>query len=140
MEKRLGRTKKVLLSAVVAAVAVAVAASVAAARPAVSKACTQGNQITLGIPGIPPVFLGVRPYVADKQGFYSKYCANVNIKQFTTGTDALRAVQAGQIEAAWAPTPTALASIAKGAELVKTFDEPGCPKLRLYRVIGSGGS
>ena len=42
----------------------------------------------------------------------------MTIKQFTTGTDALRAVQAGQIDAAWAPTPTALASIAKGADLV----------------------
>lgn len=74
--------------------------------------------ITLGLPGIPPVFLGVRPYVASKDGFYSKYGANVTLKGFTTGTDALRAVNAGQIDAAWAPTPTALALIAKGAPLV----------------------
>jgi NitT/TauT family transport system substrate-binding protein len=118
MVKRFRGISKVLLTAGVAVTAVAVGASVAAAKPAARQACTPGNQITLGIPGIPPVFLGVRPYVADKQGFYSKYCANVTIKQFTTGTDALRAVQAGQIEAAWAPTPTALASIAKGADLV----------------------
>jgi NitT/TauT family transport system substrate-binding protein len=76
------------------------------------------NGITLGLPGIPPVFLGVRPYVASKDGFYSKYGANVTLKGFTTGTDALRAVNAGQIDAAWAPTPTALALIAKGAPLV----------------------
>jgi NitT/TauT family transport system substrate-binding protein len=74
--------------------------------------------ITLGLPGIPPVFLGVRPYVALKDGFYSKYGADVTLKGFTTGTDALRAVNAGQIDAAWAPTPTALALIAKGAPLV----------------------
>jgi NitT/TauT family transport system substrate-binding protein len=118
MEKRFGRTSKVLLSAAVTAVAVATAASVAVAKPGASKACTPGSAITLGQPGLPPVFLGVRAYTADKQGFYKKYCANVTIKQFTTGTDALRAVQAGQIDAAWAPTPTALSSIAKGADLV----------------------
>jgi NitT/TauT family transport system substrate-binding protein len=118
MEKRLGGSKKILLSAIVSAIAVAVAASVAAARPTAAMACTPGNQITLGQPGLPPVFLGVRAYTAEKQGFYTKYCANVKIQQFTTGTDALRAVQAGQIDAAWAPTPTALAAIARGADLV----------------------
>jgi NitT/TauT family transport system substrate-binding protein len=119
MEKHLGRTSKVLLTAVITAVAVAVAASIAAAEPAAKKAaCTPSAPLTLGQPGLPPVFLGVRAYTAEKQGFYSKYCANVTIRQFTTGTDALRAVQSGQIDAAWAPTPTALASIAKGAELV----------------------
>lgn len=119
MEKRFRRTSKVLLSAAVTVVAVAAATSVAAAKPATAtKACTPSNPLTLGQPGLPPVFLGVRAYTADKEGFYKKYCANVNIKQFTTGTDALRAVQAGQIDAAWAPTPTALSSIAKGADLV----------------------
>jgi NitT/TauT family transport system substrate-binding protein len=115
MDQHFRRAARALSIACVAAVAVAVGASVAAAKTA---ACTPGNPITLGLPGIPPVFLGVRPYVADKQGLYTKYCANVTIKGFTTGTDALRAVQAGQIDAAWAPTPTALASIARGAELV----------------------
>jgi NitT/TauT family transport system substrate-binding protein len=119
MEMRLGRTSRILLTAVATTVAVAVAASIAAAKPAARKAaCTPSNPITLGQPGLPPVFLGVRAYTAEKQGFYTKYCANVTIRQFTTGTDALRAVAAGQIDAAWAPTPTALASIAKGADLV----------------------
>jgi NitT/TauT family transport system substrate-binding protein len=79
---------------------------------------TADGGITLGLPGIPPVFLGVRPYVAQQDGFYKKFSANVTLKGFTTGTDALRAVNAGQIDAAWAPTPTALALIAKGAPLV----------------------
>jgi NitT/TauT family transport system substrate-binding protein len=118
MEKRFRGTSKVLLIAAVTAIAIAVAASVAAARPSAAKACTKSNPITLGQPGLPPVFLGVRAYTADKQGFYSKYCADVTIKQFTTGTDALRAVQSGQIDAAWAPTPTAMAAIAKTQDLV----------------------
>ena len=118
MQKRFGGSVRVLLTTVVAATAVAVATSVAGAATTTTKACSPGNQITLGIPGIPPVFLGVRPYTADKQGFYTKYCAKVTIKPFTTGTDALRAVQAGQIDAAWAPTPGALSAMARGADLV----------------------
>lgn len=110
MKKRYSRLVALLVLAV-ASLAAAVAASAAPA------AKTAGS-ITLGIPGIPPVFLGVRPYVAFQKGFYKKYGVDVNIKQFTTGTDALRAVQAGQIDAAWAPTPTVLSSMAKGADLV----------------------
>src|SRR5699024_6481006 len=72
MEKRFRRPARVLLTAGVAGLAAAVAVSVAAARPAARQACTQGGQITLGLPGIPPVFLGVRPYTADKQGIYAK--------------------------------------------------------------------
>jgi NitT/TauT family transport system substrate-binding protein len=64
------------------------------------------------------VFLGVRPYVASQGGYYKHWGADVQLKQFVTGTDALRAVQAGQIDAAWAPTPTALALISRGAPLV----------------------
>lgn len=74
--------------------------------------------ITIGVPGIPPIFMAVRSYVAQNDGFYAKYGANVTIKQFTTGVDAVRAVQAGQIEAAWAPTPFVLALISKGVPLV----------------------
>ena len=46
--------------------------------------------ITLGVPGIPPVFLGVMPYTALQQGYYKKYGLDVQIKGFTSGTDAVR--------------------------------------------------
>jgi NitT/TauT family transport system substrate-binding protein len=128
MKQRFRWPGKVILTGVVTVVATAMAASAAVAAPAVrasstsatAKApkCTPSNPLTIGQPGIPPVFLTVRTYVAEQQGFYKKYCANVTIKQFTTGTDALRAVQAGQIDLAWSPTPTVLASMAKGADLV----------------------
>jgi NitT/TauT family transport system substrate-binding protein len=97
-------------------IAASATAATASKAPAAEARATGG--ITLGLPGIPPVFLGVRPYVARDAGFYSKYGADVTLKQFTTGTDALRAVQAGQIEAAWSPTPTVLAAISRGAPLV----------------------
>ena len=117
MTKRL--TVRLLASIAVIALAVLALAAASPARP-VGKASHSRSlgHIVLGLPGIPPVFLGVRPYVAQNRGYYKKWGADVELKQFTTGTDALRAVNAGQIDLAWAPTPTALALMAKGAPLV----------------------
>lgn len=114
-EVKAGRPLRALAVLAVAAVALLVSAGVTSAAPA---AKSDAGSITLGLPGIPPVFLGVRPWVAVKQGIYSKYGVNVNIQPFITGTDAMRAVINGQIDAAWAPTPTVLAAIAGGANLV----------------------
>jgi NitT/TauT family transport system substrate-binding protein len=100
----------------VAAALVVLATAVASSAAPVSH--RDAGSITLGLPGIPPVFLGVRPYIASQKGFYSKYGVNVTLKTFTTGTDAMRAVINGQIDAAWAPTPTVLAAIAGGSPLV----------------------
>jgi NitT/TauT family transport system substrate-binding protein len=94
-----------------------ISAATATARPQASAARTD-TTLVLGIPGIPPVFLGVMPYVALQQGYYKKYGVNVQIKGFTTGTDAVRAVQAGQADLAWSPTPFALTLISKGVPLV----------------------
>ena len=101
--------------AVLAAVAaLGVSASVASAAPKAHKLTT----ITLGVPGIPPVFLGVMPYTALEQGYYKKYGLDVQIKGFTSGTDAVRAVVAGQVDLAWSPTPFAMTLISKGTPLV----------------------
>ena len=104
------------LAAIVALVGLS-AVGAGSARPS-GGAKRSASTIVIGLPGIPPIFLGVRPYVALQDGFYKKYGADVQLKQFTTGTDALRAVQAGQIDLAWAPTPTALALMSRGAPLV----------------------
>src|SRR4051812_28620368 len=98
--------------------ALALLATAAASAAPVSQKGSRAASITLGLPGIPPVFLGVRPYVASQKGFYTKYGVDVTLKSFTTGTDAMRAVINGQIDAAWAPTPTVLAAIAGGSPLV----------------------
>jgi NitT/TauT family transport system substrate-binding protein len=108
-----------LVTAAMLAGATALAVVVAGtAAPTTHRATRDAGSITLGLPGIPPVFLGVRPYVASQKGFYSKYGVNVTLKTFTTGTDAMRAVINGQIDAAWAPTPTILTAIAGGSPLV----------------------
>ena len=104
--------KFVALLAAVAALGVSAAAATAA------PTAKQLTTITLGVPGIPPVFLGVMPYTALQQGYYKKYGLDVQIKGFTSGTDAVKAVQAGQIDLAWSPTPFAMTLISKGVPLV----------------------
>jgi NitT/TauT family transport system substrate-binding protein len=107
--------KMAKLAVVLAAVAaLGVSATAATAAPKTHKLTT----ITLGVPGIPPVFLGVMPYTALEQGYYKKYGLDVQIKGFTSGTDAVRAVAAGQIDLAWSPTPFAMTLISKGTPLV----------------------
>lgn len=101
--------------AAVAALGVSAAAATAAPR---AQAVHADNSLTIGYPGIPPIFMAVRPYVASQMGYYKKYGADVTLKGFATGTDAVRAVLAGQIDAAWSPTPFALSLIAKGNPLV----------------------
>src|SRR4051794_35537807 len=98
----------------VAVAALGVSASAATAAPTAHKLTT----ITLGVPGIPPVFLGVMPYTALEQGYYKHFGLDVQIKGFTSGTDAVKAVQAGQIDLAWSPTPFAMTLISKGTPLV----------------------
>jgi NitT/TauT family transport system substrate-binding protein len=100
-----------------ALVALGVSAAVAGAAPG-HHGAARDNTIVLGVPGVPPVFLGVMPYTALEQGYYRKYGVNVQIKGFTTGTDAVRAVLAGQADVAWSPTPFALTLISKGNPLV----------------------
>jgi NitT/TauT family transport system substrate-binding protein len=93
------------------------AAAVGSAAPA-KHAARQDDSLTIGYPGIPPIFMATRLYVAQNMGYYRHFGANVTLKGFTTGTDAVRAVLSGQIDAAWSPTPFALTLIAKGNPLV----------------------
>ncbi len=87
------RSKRSALAAALALLLVAQGA--AAAEP----------KFVLAIPGIPPVFLGVLPHVAERAGFFKKYGLDVEIRAFDTGAAAARAVVSGQIDAALATTP-----------------------------------
>ena len=117
MKRVMGRAARAAMLCTAAAALLASAAAATAA-PAGHASGRADNTLVVGLPGIPPVFLGVRPYVALQQGYYKKYGVDVQLKGFTTGTDAVRAVQAGQIDAAWSPTPFALTLISKGVPLV----------------------
>jgi NitT/TauT family transport system substrate-binding protein len=108
------RAAAVLMVGLALALAAATAGSAAPAR----HARQTDNSLTIGYPGIPPIFMATRLYVAQQMGYYKHWGADVTLKGFTTGTDAVRAVLAGQIDAAWSPTPFALTLIAKGNPLV----------------------
>src|SRR5262245_65755630 len=77
----------------------------AASLAGVAPAAAQGKKIVVAIPGIPPIYSVTIAFVAEKQGFFKKHGVDVEIRPFDNGTAAARAVLAGDIAMAWAPTP-----------------------------------
>src|SRR5579884_642994 len=87
-----------------------------------AKAQSPHPKIVIAPPGIPPVFASVILYVAEKEGFYKKYGANVELRPFDTGTTAARAVIAGDVELTMSPSPVIINQISNtGAELVAIY-------------------
>ena len=88
-------------------------------------ALAQSPKVTIALPGIPPVYSVVITYVADKQGFYKKYGANVELRPFDNGTAAARAVVAGDVDMAWSPTPPVINQISNAdVPLVAIYGMP----------------
>ncbi len=86
---------------------------------ACAPALCSAQKITLGTPGIPPIFGAVIMLVADKEGFFKKRGAEVNVRGFETGSFATRAVVAGEIELALGPSPLVVSQVANtGVPLV----------------------
>ena len=81
------------------------AALLAAALAGTGPALAQSKKVVIALPGIPPVFSVTIAYVAEKQGFFKKHGADVELRPFDNGTAAARAVVAGDIDLAWSPTP-----------------------------------
>jgi NitT/TauT family transport system substrate-binding protein len=95
-EEFMNRTAKVLFSALaVAALAV----------PAFPSAAQQAPTLTIGLPGIPPVFVNTQAFVAEQQGFFKKHGLNVTLRPFDSGAAAARAVASGNIELSMSPSP-----------------------------------
>jgi len=63
------------------------------------------QKLTLGIPGIPPVFAGTIGFVAEKESFFKKRGVDVTVRAFETGAAASRAVASGEIAVSLSPTP-----------------------------------
>src|SRR5208282_6856905 len=72
----------------------------------------QAPKIVIGIPGIPPIFVSTIAYVAQEQGYFKKYGAEVELRQFDNGTAASRAVLAGDIDASYSGTAVVIGQIA----------------------------
>jgi len=97
-----------------------VAASLLGAAPASAQ-----NKVVMAIPGIPPIYSVTIAFVAEKQGFFKKYGANVEIRPFDNGTAAARAVVAGDIDMAWSPTPPVINQVSNaGVPLVAIYGMP----------------
>ncbi|HEY2757772.1 MAG TPA: ABC transporter substrate-binding protein [Pseudolabrys sp.] len=88
-------------------------------------ASAQGKKIVVAIPGIPPIFSVTIAYVAEKQGFFKKHGADVEIRPFDNGTAAARAVVAGDIDLAWSPTPPVINQVSNAdVPLVAIYGMP----------------
>ena len=88
-------------------------------------ASAQGKKVVLATPGIPPIYSVTIAFVAEKQGFFKKHGANVEIRPFDNGTAAARAVVAGDIDLAWSPTPPVINQISNaGVPLVAVYGMP----------------
>ena len=88
-------------------------------------AAAQGKKIVVAIPGIPPIYSVTIAFVAEKQGFFKKHGANVEIKPFDNGTAAARAVVAGDIDLAWSPTPPVINQVSNAdVPLVAVYGMP----------------
>ena len=80
------------------------AGALVAALACASPVTAQGRKMVVAAPGIPPIFASVQLYVADKEGLFKKYGANVEVRPFETGTAAARAVITGDIDVSVSPS------------------------------------
>jgi NitT/TauT family transport system substrate-binding protein len=101
----------------------AAAAVLAAAFTAPASA--QSKKLTIGLPGIPPIFSVMIVHVAEKQGFFKKHGVDVDIRPLDNGTAAARAVVSGDIDMSWSPTPPVITQVSNaGVPLVAIYGMP----------------
>jgi ABC-type nitrate/sulfonate/bicarbonate transport system substrate-binding protein len=94
----------------------------AIALTATPPAMAQGKKMVIATPGIPPIYSVTIAFLAKKQGFFKKYGADVDIRPFDNGTAAARAVVAGNVDMAFAPTPPVINQISNaGVPLVAIY-------------------
>lgn len=98
-----------MLRRTIAIVAPLIAALVVAFTPPAS---AQGQKIVLAPPGLPPIFISIVTFVARDQGFFKKYGADVELRQFDNGTAAARAVVSGDLDASMSSTALVISQIA----------------------------
>jgi NitT/TauT family transport system substrate-binding protein len=105
--------------------AAALGIACALALGSVPAAAQQGKKLTIALPGIPPIFSVTIAYVAEKEGFFKKHGANVEIRPFDNGTAAARAVVSGDVDMAWSPTPPVINQISNAdVPLVAIYGMP----------------
>jgi NitT/TauT family transport system substrate-binding protein len=92
---------------------------------AAGPAAAQNKKIVVATPGIPPIYSVTIAFLAEKQGFFKKHGADVEIRPFDNGTAAARAVVAGDIDLAWSPTPPVITQVSNAdVPLVGVYGMP----------------
>lgn len=81
-------------------------------------AAGSGKTFTLGIAGVPPIFLSTVAYVAEDEGFFTELGVDVKLRPFATSNDVGRAVTSGEIPAGFVGTPLALSMRSSGSPIV----------------------
>lgn len=112
-----------MLRKTIVAAALLTAASVMPMAPPARAA--DAPKVVLALPGVPPIYLTVFAYVADKQGFFKKYNANVELRQFDSGAAGSRAVISGDVDLALVPTALTINQVANAnANVVGIYGLP----------------
>lgn len=73
--------------------------------------------VQVGTIAIPPIFAMVMAEVAAEAGFYDKYNVEVEMRPMETGVDAARAVQGGDLDAAFSPTGPVMTFAGTGVDV-----------------------
>jgi len=83
---------------------------------------------TIGLPGIPPVFVNTQAYVAEQQGFFKKHGVNVTLRPFDSGAAAARAVASGNIQLSMSPSPLVVTMLSNnpdaGLAMIYGYEKP----------------
>ena len=80
------------------------------------------EQLSLGVPAVPPVFGGVVAFVAKDEGLFKKYGLEVDVRPFDSGAAAAQAVVAGNLDLSLSPTPVVVRMISNAnVELVGIY-------------------
>ncbi|WP_436763388.1 ABC transporter substrate-binding protein [Streptosporangium sp. V21-05] len=74
--------------------------------------------ITMGIPGIPPVFVNLMAYVAEEKGYFTANGVKVTLRPLPTGADVGRAIQSRELDGGVVGTSGAVALRASGGSVV----------------------
>jgi ABC-type nitrate/sulfonate/bicarbonate transport system substrate-binding protein len=85
----------------------------------------QAQKLVFAIPGVPPIYTSVIAYTADKEGLFKKYGADVELRQFDSGTAGARAAVAGDVDFAISATGLVVSQVANaGVDLVGIYGFP----------------
>ncbi len=86
------------------------------------------DSYTIGLPGIPPVFVTTQAYVAEQEGFFKKHGVNVTLRPFDSGAAAARGVASGNIQLSMSPSPLVVTMVSNnpdaGLSMIYGYPKP----------------